>query len=513
KEDGGIVIEAIKKFGSADNTACGYEGDLGGSRQVFSVLKENKARVIDDIESCNDEILGFISGGSGSAVASPLIVKGSAEGAILIFRREKNMYRKSDIELMELMGEQVGALLHSRMLYDEMKNRAAGLEKLMNLILSVESTLDEKHIYETAIRAGISGIFEGASGIIAAANENNEIEIAASFGYRDDLSGRVLSSVGAAGWVIRNSRGLFVKDYKRLKFYDRGSDDIYLKGPSILAPVQKKGRTAGAICVTRQNRPFSKEDSYFLTILATHVGISAEAAGLYENVKKDYINTIYALAAAVDAKDHYTHGHSTTVMKYSVKIAEHLGLSAEEVETIKYAALLHDIGKIGISEAIINKPAKLTKEEYTVMKMHPQLGANIIVKIDSLRKLAPLVLAHHEWHNGNGYPLGLRGEEIPRGARIISVADAYSTMTSKRPYRDVMGNDFAVEEFKKYSGTQFEPEIAGIMVDILKSEKENIHAGEGLSEGKGGKSSKKRVRVVFEEDKKASKNKNDGLYS
>jgi len=174
-------------------------------------------------------------------------------------------------------------------------------------------------------------------------------------------------------------------------------------------------------------------------------------------------------------------------------------LPADEIETIKYAALLHDIGKIGISENIINKPGKLTKEEYNIIKMHPQLGANIVSKINSLKKLVPLILSHHEWVNGSGYPLGLKGDEIPLGARIISVVDAFSTITSKRPYRDELSIDFALKEIKKCAGEQFDAKVVAIFEKVIEEEtKEKIQQ----REIKEAKKEKKRLRLHIDDENK-----------
>ncbi|HDQ26061.1 MAG TPA: HD domain-containing protein, partial [bacterium] len=273
-----------------------------------------------------------------------------------------------------------------------------------------------------------------------------------------------------AGWVYKNNKSLFIRDARAIKYYTPEIDGLYIRGAAMIVPVSGKGKVSGIIAVTKEKGKYNRDDLYLLTILSNHLAASLETARLYADVKRDYINSIYALAAAVDAKDHYTHGHSATVMKYATKAAERMKLPQGEVEDIKYAALLHDIGKIGISETIINKPGKLTNEEYSIIKMHPQLGANIISKIESLKKLVPLVLSHHEWYNGAGYPLGLRGEEIPVGARIIALADAHSTITSKRPYREERSLEFALKELSRCAGTQFDPAVTGIFIEMLKEE-------------------------------------------
>ncbi|MFP4522266.1 MAG: HD-GYP domain-containing protein, partial [Fibrobacterota bacterium] len=170
---------------------------------------------------------------------------------------------------------------------------------------------------------------------------------------------------------------------------------------------------------------------------------------------------------AVEVKDLYTRGHSENVMAYSVKIANALGLDEQLLETIKYGGLLHDIGKIGIGENILNKPGRLTEEEFEVIKFHPALGANIIQDVPYFRDIVPLVMHHHEFFDGRGYPDGLSGTEIPYGARILSVADAFEAMTSDRPYRKSLDINLAKNILIENKGTQFDPDIVDVFVKII----------------------------------------------
>ncbi len=176
--------------------------------------------------------------------------------------------------------------------------------------------------------------------------------------------------------------------------------------------------------------------------------------------------TTLALAETIDAKDKYTNGHSKRVAEYSVMIAEVAGKTHEECKKIYLAALLHDVGKIGIPDAIINKEGKLTDEEYAIVKTHPQVGRDILSKISISPDLAVGASFHHERYDGKGYPFGLKGEEIPETARIIAVADTFDAMTSKRSYRDGLPKGKVVKELVNGMGTQFDPKFAKIMVEI-----------------------------------------------
>ncbi|MEG0959435.1 MAG: diguanylate cyclase, partial [Erysipelotrichaceae bacterium] len=185
------------------------------------------------------------------------------------------------------------------------------------------------------------------------------------------------------------------------------------------------------------------------------------------DVYAQYEPTISALTAAIDVKDHYTFHHSTNVAQYASILAKALGLNREHVELIKEAALLHDIGKIGIPEDILNKPGNLTEEEYTIVKSHVENSISIIRHLPSLDYLIPAVLGHHERWDGLGYPRGLKREENPIAARCIGVADTFDAMTTKRSYRDPIPLPIVIEEIKRGANTQFDPKLANLFVELI----------------------------------------------
>ena len=189
-----------------------------------------------------------------------------------------------------------------------------------------------------------------------------------------------------------------------------------------------------------------------------------------EKVEKLSVQMVQALANTIDAKDAYTNGHSTRVAKYSMMIAKRMGYVDEELEKLYYAALLHDIGKIGVPREIINKTSKLTDEEYEIIKTHPGIGANILNEVSEIPDIAIGARWHHERYDGKGYPDRLMGIEIPELARIIGVADAYDAMTSKRSYRDVLPQEVVSSELIKGKGTQFDPKIADVMLQLIKED-------------------------------------------
>jgi len=223
---------------------------------------------------------------------------------------------------------------------------------------------------------------------------------------------------------------------------------------------------------------------FLMAIVYTEVGIvgillfflplllARRSFELYTKMRKVYLDTIRALAAAIDAKDPYTKGHSERVAETSIAVAQELNLSDRDIENIEYTALLHDIGKIGIADNILGKESKLTNKEFDKIKEHTVMGAKIIEPVDFLKNSYKAIYHHHEKYNGKGYPDGLKSEDIPILARIIAVADAYDAMGSDRPYRKKLNKDKILKELKDQSGKQFDPEAVKALISVLDRKRE-----------------------------------------
>jgi diguanylate cyclase (GGDEF)-like protein/putative nucleotidyltransferase with HDIG domain len=194
--------------------------------------------------------------------------------------------------------------------------------------------------------------------------------------------------------------------------------------------------------------------------------VSADAVSETQRIA---ISMIFALAATVDAKDHYTYGHSRKVSQYAVAIAQSMNLPPEKIAVIRTAGLLHDIGKIGIPDSILNKDGTLDEQEWRQIKAHPEMGVEILRYVAELAESLPIILNHHEHYDGSGYPSGLKGNEIPLEARLLSVADAYDAMTSLRPYHNQRSSQEAIDELRRCAGTTFDPELVEIFCKILQS--------------------------------------------
>jgi putative nucleotidyltransferase with HDIG domain len=227
-------------------------------------------------------------------------------------------------------------------------------------------------------------------------------------------------------------------------------------------------KTLGILHLDRSpwQKPFTNEDLHLADALAAHVSAGIECAQLLRKQRDLFLDTITILAQAVELRDEYTGGHTQRVTTYSLLLAEHLQMDPADIDLIRIGTPLHDIGKIGIDDAILRKPDRLTAEEFEVMKLHTVKGAEIIATVPDLRQVLPIVRSHHERWDGRGYPDELAGEDIPRLARVVALADAYDAMTSDRPYRKGMPASVAFAEIEKMAGKQFDPEFAAGFLQI-----------------------------------------------
>lgn len=245
--------------------------------------------------------------------------------------------------------------------------------------------------------------------------------------------------------------------------------DVAPEDTALTIPLLNKGQPVALLTLgpKQVDLPYTSEDLSLLRTVANNLAIATENAQLYGRMRDLYLSGIRTLAATVDAKDPYTHGHSERVAAYARAIAVEMGLPQFDVETIELAGLLHDIGKIGVPDIVLQKPGRLDPDERAMIMEHASLGAKILSDNIALLPLVPLVRHHHEWYNGNGYPDGLAGQEIPLGAAIISVADTYDTMTTDRPYRKAPGTEKARAEILRCSGTQFHPKVVEAFLRVL----------------------------------------------
>lgn len=238
---------------------------------------------------------------------------------------------------------------------------------------------------------------------------------------------------------------------------------------------EAKGLSLGAMDFIR--KPFSSEAlkirvRNLVDLISLQKDLHKEVAKKTAQLESLSLHVVHTLAKTIDAKDAYTNGHSERVASYSREIARRYGYDEDMQEEVYVMGLLHDVGKIGVPDTVINKPGRLTDEEYDMIKTHPAVGADILATVSEMPALVTGARWHHERYDGKGYPDGLKGEEIPEEARIIAVADAYDAMTSHRSYRDIIPQDHVKSEIEKGMGTQFDEKFARIMLEMIAEDTE-----------------------------------------
>lgn len=229
----------------------------------------------------------------------------------------------------------------------------------------------------------------------------------------------------------------------------------------IIAPLSHKERTIGVVVIIfEEDQDFIRQQTLkLLYILAGFFSLTLQNAYLFNDLKRSYFDTLRAIANSIEARDPYTKGHSHRVGQIASAIAKELNWSGDEMEFIDWGGMLHDVGKIGIHDAILNKPGKLDNEEYEAIKLHPSIGAQVVKGISFLEPVMPYILEHHERFDGKGYPQGLAGENISIKGRLLAVADAFDAMTSDRPYRKAFKPEIALREILEKASSQFDPKI------------------------------------------------------
>ena len=360
---------------------------------------------------------------------------------------------KRGLEKQKLLRENIN-LKETVSLYriSEAMGSTIRLDFLLNLIL------------ETAIKE-----LEADMAWVLLLNEKtNKLIPKASLGVAPQMleSGFLSGDDSISRWVIENAKPqIFDKGEIEERFLSSGSNKKMRS--AISHPLMAKGQVIGILTLIRADHhlsPFTTGQLHSLSIIASKAASAIENSTLYEELRDSYMETLTALANAVEARDIYTRGHTERVWYMTELIARQMGWSEDKLWEVKMGGILHDIGKIGVPDAILNKPEALTQEEFEIMKQHPACGAKILEGISFLKPALPYVLYHHERFDGKGYPYGLQGEDIPMQGRLMAVVDTFDAITSDRPYRKSKGFELAIKEIKDCSGTQFDPKVAKTFV-------------------------------------------------
>jgi HD-GYP domain-containing protein (c-di-GMP phosphodiesterase class II) len=302
--------------------------------------------------------------------------------------------------------------------------------------------------------------------------DSHELDIRACTGvgpnYKNKGSLRIGQGVG--GYVAQTGISVTIPNLRK---DDRIYYTSYLQDEGLMSLVSvpikdTEGSVIGIISVYRREEyNFPDATVNLLSTYANNTAVAIKNARLFETITKNYSDTIQSLALALEAKDKYTRGHSERVTDFALQIAMEMDLSEDQINTLRFAGRLHDIGKIAISDNILLKNDKLTLAEYADIKTHPQRGADLLKPLAFLQETCEVIKHHHERFDGRGYPDGLKGEQIPLLSRILSIADAFDAMTSERPYRAPLSQEKALQETIDCADTQFDPDIVNIFHGII----------------------------------------------
>lgn len=379
-------------------------------------------------------------------------------------------------EILSVLSRKAAASLESAILYERMFKRLLVLSNVFILGREIVTAIDIESLLDKFLKIAIDGTNSDIAAIylfrdkvtlpyfsrlMSHSEENIKFSSDSCLGYTE-----LIKDIRAKGTnkIINNFDGSEFKDSEINKI-----DGIVIKD-TFVSPLKTRDSLLGVIqlCNKFNGSEYTNEDIEFLNILSSQLAFVIQNTELFNNLEKAYLDTLSALTNAIDAKDSYTRGHSDRVTDLSVKLAKEAGVNHIDIERIRLGGMLHDIGKIGIPELILNKPGRLDNNEFEVIKSHPVLGVSILGNVEFLQNVVPIIKHHHERYDGKGYPDKLKGNDIPYLARIVSIADTFDAMTTNRPYRKGLSVEESLSEIERCKETQFDPELADLFINMVR---------------------------------------------
>lgn len=363
---------------------------------------------------------------------------------------------------LNLKQEQTRALAELNMAQIKIQD----LKSLLHVSSLINTSIDSHELLETIVSQARKMIDAQGAALITIKPGTEDLSyeaVVTDKGVMSDPKLQISRKESIAGWVAEHQNPIYVKDIHGDSRFEKIPDnDLGIEIRSVLAvPLKFQDKLIGVLeAVNPSLKRFIPEEALELfEFFASQAATAISNAKLFAEFKALFFSTVRSLSQALEAKDEYTSGHAHRVAYFSIILAQELGLKPKEVENVELSALLHDIGKIGVPEDILTKPAKVTDEEYEEIKKHPVHGFKILEPMEQLEDVLPGIMHHHERWDGKGYPDGLKGEEIPVTARIVCVADAFDAMTSTRPYRKALPDEEGLKRLKEAAGTQFDPKV------------------------------------------------------
>ncbi len=404
-------------------------------------------------------------------LAAPLKTAERVTGVVeIINKKDGKPLCRDDKELLETMAGQLALDVAYPELLPESMRESQRRTTQMELALVLNSSQNQHDVRIRAIEA-VTKLLDAEVGSLLLVDEKTKdlfFEVALGEKEAQVKLIRLKMGEGISGWVAANDQPALINDVQNDPRYFRRAQAItnFITRNMVCVPIRSKGMVIGVLEAINKKGggPFTGEDLEDCWTLSNQVAIALENAGLYAELKETFVNTAEALAAALEKKDPYTGGHIKRVVEYSMAIAQHMELPLTDLEELRLAAVLHDIGKIGIRDSVLLKQARLDQGEIAHMREHPLVGEDILEHIEQMKKVRKIMRAHHEKWDGSGYPDGLRGADIPLHARIIAIADTFDAITTDRPYRKAADWKTAVEEIERCSGADYDPAIVQAFV-------------------------------------------------
>lgn len=363
--------------------------------------------------------------------------------------------------------------------------RLREINELFNISETITAIRDEQELLDFVLRAALDRISATRGSLMLVTPDGKYLQIAASIGMPESgIDRMVLFGKSIAGWVAKHAQPLLVSDITRnpglVEMSRNLTDTSFISVPlEQKQPPTRNGsrkqdltRVIGVLNANEKKGGghFTDGDLKILSIVANHAAAALANVRLIKNIEDAHLSTLQSIALILEAKDAYTHGHSERVRSYSVWAARKLGMSEQDIETLRLGAALHDVGKVGVADGVLNKCGALTMDEWGMIKRHPLIGYEVLLPVHLLSKEhLQLVRGHHERMDGHGYPDGLSGDQLSPATRVIVVADAYDAMASTRAYRPSLSPQQIIEQLKKHSGTQFDPQVARIFIELTES--------------------------------------------
>jgi putative nucleotidyltransferase with HDIG domain len=377
---------------------------------------------------------------------------------------------------------------------DDLTHKVDELTTLYETSRALGSTLDLDTLLDSTLDAAMRSFAVDSGYLVLRDTLSADLRLRAWRGTADVAPDDRAVRSSMSEWVVRQGRPLIFNPSAALG-EGQNVDAITGALAAVCVPLHAADGVIGAIAVGSRDPEarFTGDDVRLLSTIANHLTVAIGNTELYASLQEAYLSTVRSLAAAVDAKEPYMRGHSERVAIFSRATAERLGLSHEQRTALEMAAYLHDIGKIGISGQILRKPGPLDADETATMRHHPLIGANILRPVTFPWSIAPVVRHHHEHFDGSGYPAGLRGDEIPVLARVLSVTDAYEAMVADRPYRRSLTREGAIAELRRCSGTDFDPRVVEALIAVL----QDSDADAGDATASGAEVDRYEARAVF----------------